>query len=162
MEGICWAVGWFAGYVVLHLIAIRALRPQRYFVLAFQLFLIGVAGLAIVSAYVLPRRGVIWLNGLLIFGSLWVFYMVTTLNVMRSVSVRTLVELAQSPSHALSAETLDQLYETPMMFDRRIDSLVANGYLESVHHAYRLTRRGRGVAQLCRMARRALNLRIYG
>ena len=162
LEGIRWAVSWFAGYLVLHIGASRVVRPQRYVACAFRLFLIGAAALAIVSARALPLGGVAWFNALLIFSSLWVFYMIITVNVMRSVSVRTLVELARSPSHALGVEALDRLYDTRTMFEHRIDSLVMNGCLEPVNHHYRLTSRGRGIARLGRWARRVLSLRTYG
>jgi hypothetical protein len=162
LDGIRWALLWFIGYVAAHLVATRWLQPRLYFALAFRLFLIDALGLAITGAAFVSLRGAAWLNSLLIFGSLWVFYMVATFNVMRSVSVRTLVELSRSPSHALGEAALDRLYDTPSMFARRLESLVANGYLESADDRYQLTSRGRAFARAAYWTRRALNLRTYG
>ena len=154
--------GAFALYLFLHVLLIRLARPRLYFVRSFQLFLAIVAITAwrlIMGGFL---RGFAFWNSFFILGSLWVLYMEATFIAMRSVSVRTLVELARLPEHQLSPLQLEQRYDTEAMFDQRIESLIANGYLSRTNGHFILTTRGALLAQAFWMMRRILNIRLHG
>ena len=160
--GIQGAAGWFVCYVIAHIVLMRAVRPRLYFVMAFRLWLvllIAYLGTMGVTGWV---RGTALLNSVLVLGSLWAYYMIVTFNVIRSVSIRTVTELVRSPAQALTAEDLDRLYDTEAMFDRRIDSLVANRYLWETDGRLGLTARGRLMARAFSMVRRLFNLQTHG
>lgn len=153
--------GWLAAYVLAHVALMSLARPRLYFVPTARLFLAWLMGGALLAwgrGMPLTTIGI----GLLVFVSGWVFYMVATFNVMRSVSIRTMTELVRAPAHALTSVELARLYDVRSMFDRRIDSLVANGYLRQERDHFFLTAKGRAVAQLARLARGAFNLHTYG
>ncbi len=162
LRSLQWAVAWFLLYMGLHILSVRLGRPRLYFVHSVRLF--GVLLAAFLGCLVARGglRGFALLNSAVVFGSLWAFYMEVTFIVMRSVSVRTMVEFARAPTRALAEQELDRLYDTELMFDRRIDSMVTNGYLRQVDGHFGLTGRGAVVANIFRLIRRLLNIQTYG
>ena len=162
VEGVAYAVGTFALYVLVHIAAVRIWLPRLYFVVSLRLFLLMLAADAIGFKTIGHLHGFAWFNSLLIFGSLWALYMEFTFHVLRSVSIRALVELVQSPTQTLAAQDLEQVYDTERMFDRRIDSLVANRYVRATDGTLTLTMRGSAVAWVFTIVRRVLNLHTYG
>lgn len=155
------AAVWCAGYIALHALLLRALRPRLYFVFTFRVFLAALA--ALMGAAVLAGlRGFAWWNSVMLFASLWVYYMIFTFHVMRSVSIRTLVELVGSPAQGLTAQELEQFYDSEAMFDRRIDSMVANEYLIERNGTFTLTAKGRVTVRIATLVRRLLNIQHYG
>jgi hypothetical protein len=141
--------------------AVRAARPKLFFVLSLRLLLV-MGAVAPWLLWTAGLRGFPALNALLVFGSLWAFYMEFMFVVVRSMSVRTMTELVRAPQQRLSGEMLERLYGTEAMFDRRLDSMVANGYLTQVNGHLMLTARGATTARAFRLVRQVLNLRGYG
>ena len=162
VDSVVYAVGAFAQYVLVHIAVVRIGRPRLYFVVSLQLFLLMLVADAIGLKTLGRLRGFAWVNSLMIFASLWALYMEFTFHVLRSVSIRMLVELVQSPTQMLAAQDLEQAYDTEQMFDRRIDSLVANRYVRATDGILTLTRRGSAVAWMFTIVRKLLNLRTYG
>ena len=154
--------GAFAIYLCLHILLIRLARPRLYFVRSFQLFLAMVA----ITAWRLIMGGFLYgfafWNSFFVFGSLWVLYMELTFNAMRSVSVRTMVEIIQSPRQRISDEALERIYQTERMFDRRIESMIANGYLKQTDGRLMLSAKGALLGRVFTCVRRLLNVRQYG
>ena len=141
---------------------VRLLQPRRYAVVSVWLLcIVGAVWMAL--AWTLGGlRGWILINSLLWFGSLWVFYMEFSFIILRSVSIRTMVELAATPGQRLAAEELERRYGTDTMFDQRIESLVDNGYLRDHDGSLSLTSRGRWLASAFELVRRILNMHAYG
>ena len=162
LRGILFAVAGFLFYMAAHIVLVRMVRPRRYFLFSFQWF----AALMVVFVLIAGRAGQLswfaYFNSLSVLASLWVFYIEATYIIMRSVSVRTMVELARSPRHALSADDLEKLYQTEHMFDQRIASMAANGYLKQTNGHFALTVRGAALAQVFAGVRRILNIHSYG
>ena len=162
LQGIGWAVGWFLAYLVAHVILMRIIRPRVYFASAFRLWLALLVLFLLMVGVIGCLRGVALLNSVLLLGSFWAYYMIVTYNLARSVSIRTVTELVRSPARAVTAEDLEQLYDTDAMFDRRIDSMVANGYLAQRGERFALTAKGRAMARAAMLVRRILNVQTYG
>ncbi len=162
LRGILFAVAGFLFYVAAHIALVRKMRPRLYFLFSLQ----GFTALMVVFGLIVGGVGHLswfaYLNSLSVLASLWVFYIEATYIIMRSVSIRTMVELVRSPRHALSAEDLEKLYQTEHMFDQRIASMAANGYLKQTNGHFALTVRGAALAQMFAGVRRILNIHSYG
>lgn len=160
-DSIAWAVGGWVAYAAVHVAAVRMLRPRRYGAASCWQLALWTPGLAL-AMRLNGVTGFAWFNGLLVFGSFWALYMVATYILMRSVSVRTLVELARAPGGRLGPADFERLYQTERMFNQRIDSMVANGYLAPDDGRLRLTARGARLASCFTFVRRVLNIQAYG
>ena len=156
-------LAWLAAgaYVATQIILVRCLRPRLYYAVSKRLFAVWLVGYAAV-AWRLGVHGWPLANGVLVFGSLWIMYMEFSFIALRSLSVWTVAELSAAVDGRLPIDELDRRRDLNGMFDRRIDNLVANGYLREDGARVSLTARGRRFAALFHGMRRLLRIEQYG
>lgn len=80
----------------------------------------------------------------------------------RSISVRFMIEIDNSPQKALSLEELKKIYTQDYIFLRRLEHMVENGYLEFKNGKYINTRRGVMEAKLFKFLKEILHLGTGG
>lgn len=105
-----------------------------------------------------PTDAVVWINGAVIYWFLFAGYYQVFNMADNSVGVRSLIELSRGPERGLSLEELKQHYSFDLMLGRRMERLVAAGYIERDGGRYRCTPRGRAAARLMRGLKGLLNL----
>ena len=149
----------FAAFVVAHaaLFHWRLFRRRSAVILA--LFLVTTA---LVAGTLLIRSGVVAsVYGIVMMASAFVVYMPFYYTIDTSVSVRTMLELEASPG-GLTREELVERYRLEWMVDRRLDTMVENGYLTRQSGGFALTPRGLQVAHVFRMIKKVANLGAGG
>ncbi len=82
-----------------------------------------------------------------LMGTAFVLYMPFYYTIDTSVSVRTMLELAASPS-GLTREELVARYHLEWMVRRRLETMTVNGYLVQMDERFTVTPRGRLVARV--------------
>lgn len=105
-----------------------------------------------------PAGAVMWVNGALVHWFLFAGYYQFFNMADNSVGVRSLIELHRGPAHGLSLADLRKYYDFDRMLGRRLDRLVAAGYLGRDGDRRRCTPRGLAAARLMRALKRLLNL----
>jgi len=141
------AVGWFAAFVLVHILGWRAGHGHARWLLATYLTsvigtLATVAGLVSWSA---PRAILAMLLALMTSACLFVLYVPAVYTVLTSLSVQTIVMLRRRGG-SLSAEELYERFAGRAILEERLATLVASGYLAREGGHLRLTARGRGLA----------------
>ncbi len=105
-----------------------------------------------------PGDAVTWVSGALVHWFLFAGYYQFFNMADNSVGVRSLIELARGPAHGLALADLRTHYDFDRMLGRRLERLVAAGYLRKDGARYRSTDRGRRAARLMRALKGLLNL----
>jgi hypothetical protein len=95
-----------------------------------------------------PSDAVVWGNGLVVYWFLFAAYYQLFNMADNSVGVRCLIELDRVPDGGLSLAELDAHYPSDQMLGRRLERLVAAGYLRRDGPAFQVTGRGRAAARL--------------
>lgn len=98
-----------------------------------------------------------YLNGLLVYGFLFILYGYPYYIADRSITVRSLMEIEHSPQKQLTLDELQRKYDHATMLGMRLENLVYGGYLEKAGAAYRLTKKGALTARFFTLARRILH-----
>ena len=149
----------FSGAVLAHWLLLR-LVGQAAFVRN------GYAVAMAVSAALLPC---LWRCGIvgaalfyLSFVILWNLYTMFLINLMNSVSLRMIIEIAGSPAEALSEAELLALYSDEEAMQSRFRDLVKGGFLTRHELELTLTFKGRALARLLGTIRRIFGIELYG
>jgi len=149
----------FAGCVCAHWLVVR-LCVRTGFVRNGFIF-ICIAGLALLP--VALRQGPV---GFVFFyinlAILWNLYMIFLINLMNSVSLRMMTEIARSPARALSSEEIAAVYSDEEAFESRVQGLVNARFLQSTGKQLVLTPRGKALARLLTVIRGVFGIRSYG
>lgn len=161
-ESVVVAWGAFACFIAAHLAIARWMRPSGVVGPSARLILVALGALAWWVSAAPGWSAAARANCLLHFGSLWVLYMILVIHVVRSVSIRTMVELAGASGGHLSAHVLETLYDAGESFDGRVDTLVNSGFLREHEGRLAVTGKGALVAGFFHGVRKLLNLQSYG
>lgn len=149
----------FTGCVCLHWLLVRLIARTNFVRNGF--IFICFAGIALLP--VALRQGVI---GFVFFylnlAILWNLYTIFFINLMNSVSLRMLTEIARSHGGSLSSEEIAGVYSDEEAFESRVRGLVAAGFLESRGPDLILTRKGACLARLLVAIRAVFGIRSYG
>lgn len=158
------AVAWivFAASAVVHLLLLRGLKPRGLFRMSLWVVIGGVGACLWAASVAAGVDAPHALNSVLVFGSLWVVYLDFLFILQRSVSIRTLVEVTKAAPRPVSAGELERLYAERELFDRRLDTMLAAGYLQQRSDGLTLTPRGRRLARAIVFTRGVFGVRQYG
>jgi hypothetical protein len=139
-------------------------RPRKgvlaLVVCALVSYVVSATGCAFVLTLPLPAH--VW-TSLPLYAFLIVFYMHLYFAVDRSLSVRTLGELAKSRDGFATYGELDILYPRQDMIERRVEVLRSKGLLTLTDgNAYACTARSRFLVRLALVGKRLYNLHTTG
>jgi hypothetical protein len=148
---------WFVLFLLGHGIILRTLSAAAKPRANQLLFFIGLAGIAvslrplIASAQdpMLMQGGFVLgaFCGVIVYAGLFVLYMPFYYVVAASLSVATIVLLNQKPDGALPLAVLQDTFASRRLVAQRLETLVENGFLQTVPAGYGLTTKGRRVAR---------------
>ncbi|MBI1957813.1 MAG: hypothetical protein HYY95_13760 [Candidatus Rokubacteria bacterium] len=170
MRGLLAAALTFLAFLGVQVVTYHFVRIRRRLFVMLWLWLLGFPGyVALVrllpddAAWLppllsAPSDAVVWINGALVYWFLFAGYYQLFNMADNSVGVRSLIELSRGPQDGLSLEELKRYYSFDVMLGRRMERLVAAGYLEREGHRYRCTGRGLAAARLMRTLKGLLNL----
>ncbi|HWE52235.1 MAG TPA: hypothetical protein VG273_20740 [Bryobacteraceae bacterium] len=152
--GVISAVCWFLLFLTLKVVLFHWKYVENCFSLIIRIFFGCVAG-HIVTVLLLNsqslNRAPTWavlVYGFVVLGCLFILYMPFYYNVVNSLSIQTLVLLGNSPDKTLPLAELRHRFAGPPIVTGRLDTMVANHYLENRNGRYGVTKKGRMVARL--------------
>lgn len=93
---------------------------------------------------------------------LWLGYCQFYFIIDRSISVRFMIEINNSPGGSLTFEELKKVYVPDYIFQRRLEHMVDNGYLELKNGKYRNTKKAKIEGRLFKFLKELLRLGIGG
>ncbi len=150
LVGITWACAWFGVFLAGHVVVLRWRRGAEPTRVLIRTFLVALAA-ALVSVAVVLRGAegaqlcVAEGEALLVAACLFVLYGPFFYTIHTSLSVETLLILAAHGGRAPIQQLRDR-FASRVVFQGRLDTMVASGYLVYEQAAYRLTAKGRCVA----------------
>jgi hypothetical protein len=147
---------WFALFFAGHLAVIRWASSESKARINQQIFLVGLAGVAmslwpasaIVQVSALTYGGLIMavLWGVLSYVGVFVLYMPFYYTIVASLSVRTMVMLHRRPGARMPIAELREEFASRRLVGQRLATMATNGFLISRGDAYRLSLKGRFTA----------------
>ena len=153
------AVLFFCGCVLLHLLLTRLTRGAA-FVRNGYLFIVAMGALA--AVVIVPRGWQFAATFYLVAVILWNLYMTFFINLMNSVSLRMMVEIDHAPAQSLSNEELLGRYSDEAALESRLQEMVAGGLLQVEADQLVLTGKGRRLATVLILIRRAFGIEFFG
>jgi hypothetical protein len=108
--------------------------------------------------YTFISEGLNFCIGLGLYIFLWLGYCQFYFIIDRSISVRFMIEINESPHKALSFKELKELYSPDYIFRRRLDQMVDNGHLEIKNGKYINTAKGKIEGRLFKFLKELLRL----
>jgi len=99
-----------------------------------------------------------FLNGIVIYVLLFLGYFGFYFIIDRSISVRIMIELENSPEKQLTFEQIKEVYSMDDMLSRRLKHMVGSNYIIENSGYYKNTRKGRYEARLFRFLKEYLKL----
>ena len=156
------ATAWFAVFVLVHILGWRAGRDHaRWLLLTYAASLIGT--LATVIGVAIPTSPIVLpvVLALMTSACLFVLYVPAVYTILTSLSVQTIVMLRRHGG-ALSAADLYERFAGRAILQDRLATLVAGGYLIADGGRFRLTARGRTLAQAFAFVKAAWRLGAGG
>jgi hypothetical protein len=149
---------WFALFFAAHLAVIRWASSESKAHINQQIFLAGLAGVAIslwpasaiVQRSALAHGGLIMavLWGVLTYAGLFVLYMPFYYTVVASLSVRTMVMLHRRPGARMPIAELREEFVSRRLVGQRLTTMATNGFLIPRGDAYGLSLKGRFTAAM--------------
>lgn len=91
---------------------------------------------------VAATRGIYFLSGFMLYLFLFLGYCQFYFIVDRSISVRVMIEIENSPGGSLSAEEIQRVYPFKGILDRRLDHMLYGNYVRERDGRYSNTRKG--------------------
>jgi hypothetical protein len=98
-----------------------------------------------------------YLNGLLIYGFLFIFYGYPYYLADRSISIRTFVELRLAGQTGLTLPQLQKKYDHATLLSKRLEAMKYGGFVQQAGDIYRLTGKGRMAANFFAWFRKILH-----
>ncbi len=108
--------------------------------------------------YTFLSEGLNFCVGLGLYIFLWLGYCQFYFIIDRSISVRFMIEIDNSPNKALGFEEIAKRYTPEYIFSRRLEQMVDNGYLEIKDGKYVNTKKGTIEAKVFRFLKELLQL----
>lgn len=99
-----------------------------------------------------------FVNGLMLYLLLFFFYANNYFVTDRSISIRIMIELENSPQQGLSKEELYQYYNGDMIMDKRLNDMIYGQYVKLVNGKYINTKKGKIYAKVFKYFKKYLNL----
>ena len=155
-----WALIFFAGCVLLHLLLTRITRGKS-FVRTGYLFL---AVMCLLSAIVVVPQGWLCAATFYLFTIiLWNLYATFFINLMNSVSLRLMVEIDRAPGQTFSTAEMVSLYSDEAALESRVQEMVAGGLLRiAADQQLVLTSKGQLLAVGLLWIRRIFGIEFFG
>ncbi len=152
VEGIVSGFCWFISFLIAHVALFHRRHVENCFSLIVRIYLICLSGHAatvLLAGETRPpsERFAALICGLVLMGCLFILYMPFYYNVVNSLSIQTLIILRESAGLNLPLERLQERFAGESIVAGRLDTMVANGYLERGSGKYFLTAKGRWVAR---------------
>jgi hypothetical protein len=148
---------WFSLFLLGHVVILRTLSAGAKPRASRLLFFLGLGGIVVtlwpligsVQDPMLTQGSFVLsaLCGALVYAGLFVLYMPFYYVIAASLSAATIVLLNQKPDGALPLPTLHDTFASRRLVEQRLQTMVANGFLQTTPAGYRLTAKGRRVAQ---------------
>jgi hypothetical protein len=159
--GIGSAIVLFTLFLVGHLLLFhRRSRPDRFKVIA-RIFLTALLGHG-ATILILAGTGIALASGLLVMLCLFVLYMPFFFTVATSLSIQTLILVERAPGGRAPIGNLREAFTSRQLVAGRLQSMVANGYLIRQGDSYQVSAKGRFVASIFRVLKRAWRLGAGG
>ncbi len=170
LKGLVLALGMFVAFLVIHVLLFRIAHPARRFdamvriMVGLAVLLVFIHRLSPPSLGFLPSGAVRagWVidlvNGLIVFGFLFIGYSMFYFLVDRGFSGRIMIEIESSPERRLRQTDIAARYSLEMVLKRRLSEMVEIGRVAFVAGRYRNTDKGRSAAALFKFSKRFLQL----
>jgi hypothetical protein len=170
LKGLVLAVIGFALFLVVHVLLFRLRVPARRFMamvrtmFALGLLLILLHRLTppdlgfLPAAYTQAGWAVDLLNGLLVYGFLFIGYCMFYFLVDRGFSGRMMIEIESSPERRLRPHEIAARYSLEMVLQRRLNEMLEIGRITDEQGRYRNTGKGRSAAAMFAFVKRFLQL----
>lgn len=170
LKGLVLAFAGFTVFLLLHVLLFRLRVPARRFMVMVRLvFALGVL-LAILHCLTPPDLGFLppvytsagWaidlLNGLLVYGFLFIGYCMFYFLVDRGFSGRMMIEIESSPQRRLRPAEIAARYSLAMVLRRRLNEMLEIGRITEENGRYQNTAKGRAAAAMFAYVKRFLQL----
>ena len=164
-KGILIALFCFILFLLIHALIFHNLKIKKRFhtiamtfyslfpVYALIFFLIPVFPTGSVSSTIIS-----FLNGIVIYVFLFFGYCQFYFIIDRSISVRVMIELENSPEKQLTVEQIKEAYSLDYLLLRRLGHMVGTNYITENAGYYKNTRKGRYEARLFKFLKEFLQL----
>ncbi len=170
LKGLALALFAFILFLIVHVLVFRAFRPTRRFDTMVRIM--GVLGVLTIclhrmtpatmgflpEAYVRAGWAVDLLNGLLVYGFLFIGYCMFYFLIDRGFSGRIMIEIESSPERRLRQADIAARYSLEMVLHRRLTEMVEIGRVTLENGRYLNTGKGRAAAALFRFSKWFLQL----
>lgn len=170
LKGICLALVGFFVFLAAHVSLFRVCAPRKRFVAMVQIMAVVALGLVIVHRTTPSTLGFLptmytragWLldivNGLLIFGFLFIGYCMFYFLVDRGFSGRVMIEIESVHERRLQKHEIAARYSIEMVLQRRLDEMLEIGQVVIRDGRYCNTAKGHRNAVMFAFVKRFLNL----
>jgi len=148
VQGVLSGAGWFAVFLTLHFLWFHRVYVEQSFTLIVRMFVLGATGhlgtILLWNWHSSSNLGLIVAGfyGLLTMACLLILYMPFYYTLATSLSVQTLIFLAESPGQQLPITYLQQRFASRRLVDSRLKILTSNGYLAEARDKYHASRKG--------------------
>ncbi len=170
LKGLVLAFAGFAVFLLVHVLLFRLRVPARRFLAMVRLvFTLGLL-LLIMYCFTPPDLGFLppvytsagWaidlLNGLLVYGFLFIGYCMFFFLVDRGFSGRMMIEIESSPQRRLRPAEIAARYPLEMVLQRRLNEMLEIGRITEVNGRYQNTAKGQSAAAMFSFVKRFLQL----
>lgn len=169
LKGLVLALGAFITFLVLHLCLFRCYLPERRFITMVRLAVVIGMGLTVIHRITPPELGFLpsahgtgWavdlLNGVLVYGFLFIGYCMFYFLVDRGFSGRIMIEIEQAQDRRLRKEEIARRYPLDMVLRRRLNEMLEIGRIVEKEGRYCNTAKGQSAAILFAFVKRFLQL----
>ena len=148
----------FLVYMSSHILIVRIWGVKQFIQISFYLM---IACLFLMAAYFKLNEQEGLIVSLFVFLSFWMFYIVLMSNLIRSVSLRLMGELADTVNNKISISDVGSVYSYDEMVEPRIESMIDNCILKK-NSRYKLTGFGKLFVLIFGLFRALFNIKQYG
>src|SRR2546426_144715 len=152
VQGVISGAGWFSLFLVIHILWFHRVHIENCFKLIMKIFSGCLAGhvgtIAVMNWGFLAIDHMVGIFfGLLAMACCFIMYMPFYYTVVTSLSIQTLILLAESPQKKLSLSQLQERFASTRIVEERMKTMVRNGYLKESNGRYCPTFKGHVVAR---------------
>jgi hypothetical protein len=170
LKGLVLAVAGFVLFLIVHIVIFRLIALERRFKVMVQIMLAVGLGFLIVHWATGPDLGFLplayaragWaidlLNGLLVYGFLFIGYSMFYFLVDRGFSGRIMIEIETAPECRLRQQDIAARYSLEMVLRRRLTEMLEIGQVVQLDGRYCNTSKGRSAAAMLAFVKRFLQL----
>jgi hypothetical protein len=170
LKGLVLASAGFAIFLVVHILLFRLRVPTRRFrAMVRMIFALGVLLIALHRLtpsdlgflpfeYTTAGWAIDLLNGLLVYGFLFIGYCMFYFLIDRGFSGRMMIEIESSPQRRLRPSEIAARYSLEMVLRRRLNEMLEIGRITELNGRYQNTAKGRSAAAMFSFVKRFLQL----